>query len=112
MKHLTERVPFKVAKKLKDVGYPQCQRDNQYAGPKYTLDGQFTTAPFAEHYAAPTYAEALDWLYYDGFDENLPNYKDWFDAMNEKIEERIELNRQALTVLYNVKQREAVSDKS
>ena len=55
-------VSFETAKNLKEKGYPQCGRDNQYRGPKYTKDGLFTYAGFAEHYAAPTIKDAEEWL--------------------------------------------------
>ncbi len=61
-RHYTDRVPFEIAKELSFCGYPQCKSEDQYAGWKYNMSGQLTTAPYAEHYAAPTYSEVLDWL--------------------------------------------------
>lgn len=55
-------VSFETAKLLKDKGYPQCTRESQYAGMKYNMDGELTTAPFANHYAAPTIYAAHKWL--------------------------------------------------
>jgi hypothetical protein len=59
---MDKRVSFEIAKLLKDKGYPQCTREQQYRGPKYTLDGTFTSAGYANHYAAPTLNETIDWL--------------------------------------------------
>ena len=57
----TKRVPFELAKGLKEAGFPQ---DNQH-GPWYIYNGKlyfWSTRPgFWEAYA-PTYAEVLDWL--------------------------------------------------
>lgn len=55
-------VSFELAKLLKEAGYPQCKEKEHYSGLKYTLDGQLTAAPFAEHYAAPTLAIADKWV--------------------------------------------------
>lgn len=55
-------VSFETAKLLKDVGYPQCKREEQYTGTKYTVNGEFTSAPYAVHYAAPTLYNAMKWL--------------------------------------------------
>lgn len=62
---MDKRVSFEIAKLLKDKGYPQYKRENQYTGPKYTLDGTYTCAGFAYHYAAPTIHEAMEWLRID-----------------------------------------------
>ena len=58
----TDRVPFELAKELELCKYPQCRKEDNWAGVKYTMDGELTSAPYANHYAAPTYAEAIDWL--------------------------------------------------
>ena len=55
-------VSFETAKLLKAAGYPQCKREEQYAGSKYTVDGELTHAPYAVHYAAPPLHRAMKWL--------------------------------------------------
>lgn len=57
-----EYVSFDTAKLLKEKGYPQCKKKEGYAGVKYTTEGELVTAPFANHYAAPTIYVAMKWL--------------------------------------------------
>ena len=51
-------VSFETAKAMRTGGYPQRKKENAYAGSKYNIYGELTTAPFAEHFAAPTLWEA------------------------------------------------------
>lgn len=55
------RVPFGLAGELQLCRYPQCREEGNWAGVKCTLDGKLASAPFANHHAAPAYAEVIDW---------------------------------------------------
>jgi hypothetical protein len=56
------RVSFELAKLLKDKGFPQYTKETNFVGPKYSPDGDFTSAPFANGYAAPFIWDVLEWL--------------------------------------------------
>jgi hypothetical protein len=63
MEKLKEQIiSFKTAQLLKENGFPQCSKEEQYAGLKYNKDGELTTAPYAEHYRAVTISLAAKWL--------------------------------------------------
>lgn len=60
-------VPFEIAKKLKDKGYPQKFRGKyECFGPCYFIDGGFcdrgALAEIEELFTAPTYYEVFKWL--------------------------------------------------
>ena len=57
MSYYTEIVPFELAKKLKEAGYPQDISDTI----GYDEKGRFTSF-YWQDCAAPRYAEVLDWL--------------------------------------------------
>lgn len=107
MKYYTEIVPFELAYKLKEAGYPQ---DKDKKG--YTCGGLLTLRKWSD-YAAPTYAEVFDWFFekglsiviaYNGWDcWEYDVYKltssdlyagdfesDWHTAANAAIEKAIE----------------------
>lgn len=56
------RVDFETAALLKCAGYPQCKKEDGYAGWKYNLDGELTTSPFANHFAAPMQYNVMEWF--------------------------------------------------
>lgn len=61
MKYYNKIVPFEVAKKLKDAGYPQLVGKGVYAENGQSIEG--LVMPFI---SAPTYADAIDWLFTNG----------------------------------------------
>ena len=57
-----DRVSFEIAKLLKIKRFPQHTKETNFVGPKYSPDGVFTSAPFADGYAAPHIWDVLKWL--------------------------------------------------
>ena len=65
MRYFTEKVPFKLAKLLKEAGYPQDLRGvaNAYSG-----DGSPYNIYQKDNFvAAPSYAHVFDWLLEKGY---------------------------------------------
>ena len=60
-------VSFKTAKLLKEKGFPQYKKEDGFVGLKYNVNGELTTAPYAEHYAAPSLHRAIKWMRENGF---------------------------------------------
>lgn len=55
-------ISFETAKRLKDAGFPQYKKEDGFFGIKYNREGELTTAPYAEHYAATSVSMANEWL--------------------------------------------------
>ena len=62
MKYYTEIVPFDLAKKLKETGYPQ----ELYTDFAYSDSGELIEWIGRSTLAAPTYAEVIDWFMENG----------------------------------------------
>ena len=69
MKYYTEIVPFELAKKLKEVNYPDYLTRNWYNEKGEIID----TLPM-DDYPAPTYAEVFDWLIEKGLSVELSSH--------------------------------------
>lgn len=73
-KYYSGVIPFDVAVSLKGVGFPQCKKNEEYRGLKYTVDGKLTTAPYADSYRAVTYGEVMGWLIGRGISVEVKSY--------------------------------------
>lgn len=75
MKYYTEIVPFEVAKKLKDAGFPQYHNK----GPWYNTFKELRLfSVCGDAVQAPTYAKAFDWLIEKGIAVEMERtFKEW-----------------------------------
>lgn len=104
MKYYNEIVPFKVAKKLKEAGFPQAETLSFYKSSGDAEKGEILDK--TEYIFAPCYASVIDWfiekglsvevfLYYNtwrscvtlpsGKNEYFVHARDWFKAADQAI---------------------------
>jgi hypothetical protein len=104
MKYYNEIVPFKVAKKLKEAGFPQAETLSLYKSSGDAEKGEILDK--TEYIFAPCYASVIDWLIEKGFSvevfrynntwrpsvappsrktEYFPHSRDWFKAADQAI---------------------------
>lgn len=72
MKYYNEIVPFKVAKKLKEAGFPQAETLSLYKSSGDAEKGEILDK--TEYIFAPCYASVIDWLIDRGFSVEVFRY--------------------------------------
>lgn len=72
MKYYNAIVPFKVAKKLKEAGFPQAETLSFYKSSGDAEKGEILDK--TEYIFAPCYASVIDWLIEKGFSVEIFRY--------------------------------------